>query len=109
MSIQLEKISKTLTGLDPLIYKEFAEALEIIPYTLVENSGLKPIEIVTELRKVHLEGQNQMGLNVKKGVLTNMYEQGVLSPLLVYICALRFATQTVNMILKIDDILLTRR
>jgi len=109
MSVQLEKISKTLGGLDPLIYKEFAEALEVIPYTLAENSGLKPIEIVTELRRVHIEGGSQIGLNVKKGVLTNMFDQKVLCPLLVYICALRFATQTVNMILKIDDILLTRR
>jgi len=109
MSVQLEKKSKTLGGLDPLIYKEFAEALEVIPYTLAENSGLKPIEIVTELRRVHIEGGSQIGLNVKKGVLTNMFDQKVLCPLLVYICALRFATQTVNMILKIDDILLTRR
>jgi T-complex protein 1 subunit delta len=109
MSVQLEKISKTLKGLDPLIYKEYSEALEVIPYTLAENSGLRPIETVTELRKIHLEGGSQIGLNVKKGVLTNMFDQKVLSPLLVYICALRFATQTVNMILKIDDILLTRR
>jgi len=109
MSVKLEEISKSLGGLYPLIYQEFAQALEVIPYTLAENSGLRPIEIVTELRKVHIEGNNQIGLNVKKGILTNMFDQKVLSPLLVYICALRFSTQTVNSILKIDDILFTRR
>jgi T-complex protein 1 subunit delta len=108
MSVLLEKASKTLTGLLPMIYREFADALEVIPYTLSENSGLHPIEIVTELRKQHIEGKSLIGINVKKGNLTNMFDQKVFSPLLVYVSALRFATQTVNMILKIDDIIITR-
>jgi len=108
ISVQLENIAKSLTGLDPIIYREYARALEDIPYTLSENSGLHPIDIVTELRRLHLEGQCQTGINVKMGKITNMYEEKVLTPLLVYISALRFATQTVNMILKIDDIVLTR-
>ena len=28
----------------------FAEAMEVIPYTLAENAGLNPIGTVTELR-----------------------------------------------------------
>jgi len=108
IAVQLEKKSKTLTSLLPMIYKEFADALEVIPYTLAENSGLHPIEIVTELRKRHNEEESQIGINVKKGTLTNMFDQKVFTPLLVYVSALRFATQTVNMILKIDDIVITR-
>lgn len=30
-----------------MIVKAWADALEIIPYTLAENSGMAPIEIVT--------------------------------------------------------------
>jgi len=30
-----------------MIVKAFADSLEIIPYTLAENSGMNPIEIVT--------------------------------------------------------------
>jgi len=108
IAVKLENIANTLTGLDPIIYREYARALEDIPYTLSENSGLHPIDIVTELRRLHLEGESQSGINVKKGKITNMYEEKVLTPLLVYISALRFATQTVNMILKIDDIVITR-
>lgn len=39
----------------------FAEALEIIPYTLAENAGLNPIEIVTELRNHHANGRRHFG------------------------------------------------
>lgn len=46
--------------------KAFAEALEVIPYTLAENAGLNPIQIMSELRNLHARGEKQHGLNVKK-------------------------------------------
>ena len=45
----------------------FAEALEIIPFTLAENAGLCPIDVVTELRNKHALGYKKAGINVKKG------------------------------------------
>lgn len=41
--------------------RAFAEALEVIPYTLAENAGLNPIEIVTELRNHHAQGRRHHG------------------------------------------------
>lgn len=47
--------------------RAFAEALEVVPYTLAENAGLNPIQIVTELRNLHAEGNGAYyGINVKK-------------------------------------------
>ena len=40
--------------------------MEIIPYTLAENAGLNPINIVTELRNRHINGDKHDGINVKK-------------------------------------------
>eukprot|EP01130_Rhizamoeba_saxonica_P001738 TRINITY_DN11593_c0_g1_i1.p1 TRINITY_DN11593_c0_g1~~TRINITY_DN11593_c0_g1_i1.p1 ORF type:complete len:540 (-),score=127.54 TRINITY_DN11593_c0_g1_i1:33-1607(-) len=108
VAIRLEQISRTLSDVFPVIYRAYAEALEVIPYTLAENAGLYPIEIVTELRKVHLEDQSSMGINVKSGTVSDMYEEGVIQPLLVSTSALELATQTVVMILKIDDVILAR-
>jgi len=39
-----------------LIVRAYADALEVIPYTLAENAGLNPITIVTELRNKHIKG-----------------------------------------------------
>ncbi len=46
--------------------RAFAEALEVVPYTLAENAGLNPINIVTELRRLHAAGEKYSGINVKK-------------------------------------------
>lgn len=49
--------------------RAFAEALEVVPYTLAENAGLNPIQIVTELRNLHAQDNGAgayYGINVKK-------------------------------------------
>jgi T-complex protein 1 subunit delta len=50
--------------------RAFAEALEVVPYTLAENAGLNPIQIVTELRNLHASSEGSggpyFGINVKK-------------------------------------------
>ena len=67
VSQQLGKWSRTLSGMEAVCVKAFAEALEVIPYTLAENAGLNPIEIVTELRNKHATtGNANFGINVRK-------------------------------------------
>jgi len=105
VSLRLTEWSKTLTGMASYCTKAYAEALEIIPYTLAENAGLNPIEVVTEIRKRHAEGEKGAGINVKDGNIANMYDMRVVQPLLVSLSALRLATETVIMILKIDDLI----
>ena len=102
-----------LQGMAVPCCKAFADALETIPYTLAENAGLKPIEIVTQLRKMHADGVVGAGVDVvKKKSNTNvdgvsdMYERNVVQPLLVSTSAIRLATETVCMILKVDDMVM---
>ncbi|KAL6001981.1 T-complex protein 1 subunit delta [Asimina triloba] len=94
--------------------REFAEALEAIPYTLAENAGLNPIAIVTELRNRHAQWEINAGINVRKGQITNILEENVahLLPvstsaivllLPVSTSAITLATECVRMILKIDE------
>ena len=47
--------ANTLVGADAYCFKAFAEAMEVIPYTLAENAGLNPIATVTELRNRHAQ------------------------------------------------------
>ncbi|KAI5075254.1 hypothetical protein GOP47_0009330 [Adiantum capillus-veneris] len=108
VSRQLGAWAKTLQGMESYCVKAFAEALEVIPYTLAENAGLNPIAIVTELRNHHANGQANAGINVRKGQITNMLEENVVQPLLVSTSAVSLATECVRMILKIDDIVAVR-
>ena len=103
-SLRLRELALETTGLDSHCFKAYADALEVIPYTLAENAGLKPIDIVTELRKAHAEGVVGAGIDVKKGRISDMYDMNVIQPLLVTTSAIKLATETVCMILKVDDL-----
>jgi len=63
---------------------------------------------VTELRNTHNDGQKYAGLNIRKNTIEDMNNTDVLQPSLVSVSALTLATECVRMILKIDDIVMTR-
>ena len=109
ISFRLTEEINSLQGLDPIIFRAFAEALEIIPFTLAENAGMSPINVVTELRKRHSNGEQFSGISVRKGKIINMKEEKVLQPALVTRSALTLSTEVVRMILKIDDVVMTAR
>ncbi|KAJ6677009.1 CHAPERONIN [Salix viminalis] len=108
LSRQLGAWAKVLHGMEGYCVKAFAEALEVIPYTLAENAGLNPITIVTELRNRHAQGEINAGINVRKGQITNILEENVVQPLLVSTSAITLAAECVRMLLKIDDIVTVR-
>lgn len=88
-------------GMESYCVRAFAEALEVIPYTLAENAGLNPIQIVTELRNRHAGGEAAAGINVRRNAVSNMLEENVVQPLLVTTSAINLATECVRMILKV--------
>jgi len=109
LSLRLSELSRSMTGLDAVCYRAFAEALEVIPYTLSENAGLNPIQTVTELRQKHANGEKNAGINVRLGMVTNILDENVVQPLQVTLSAITLASETVRSILKIDDIVATVR
>ncbi|CAK7270652.1 T-complex protein 1 subunit delta [Sporothrix epigloea] len=109
IAAQLSKQSRALTGTEAICWKAFADALEVIPTTLAENAGLNPIKVVTDLRHRHEKGEVNAGVSIKSGgVNTNIAKENVLQPLLVSTSSIELAAETVKMILRIDDIALSR-
>lgn len=88
LSLQLMEYANTLLGTEQYCFRAFAEALEIIPFTLAENAGLNPIATVTELRNRHAEGEITAGINVRKVCtfkLIDFQDMGVLRDFEFYI------------------------
>ncbi|MFH4975878.1 hypothetical protein AB6A40_002587 [Gnathostoma spinigerum] len=104
VAVQLRQLAQEKLGAEQYCWKAFAEAMEVIPYTLAENAGLSPITTITELRNKHAEGSKNVGVNVRVGGVTDMREENVIQPLLVTLSAIKQATECVRSILKIDDI-----
>ncbi|KAL2172060.1 hypothetical protein VTG60DRAFT_430 [Thermothelomyces hinnuleus] len=106
---QLSKQARALTGTEAICWKAFADAMEVIPTTLAENAGLNSIKVVTELRHRHELGEKNAGVSIKSGgINANIAKENVLQPLLVSTSAIELAAETVKMILRIDDIALSR-
>jgi thermosome len=101
----LRKYAETLPGREQLAVKCFAEALEIIPVTLSENAGLDPIDILSDLRSRHENGETWAGIEVNDGKARDMKAAGVFEPLSVKKQIIKSATEAAQMILKIDDVI----
>lgn len=106
---RLREFARTLAGKEQLAVEEFANALEVIPETLAENAGLDAIEIITELKKRHAAGKTREGLNLLNDRIEDCFAAGVIEPLKVKTQALNAATEVATTILRIDDVLVTKK
>lgn len=108
VNVKLSQHADTVPGMKGFCLKKYADAFEVIPYTLAENAGLHPIQIVTELRKRHSLGEKSAGINIKAGSVSDVLQQNVIQPLLVSLSAMKLATEVCRTLLKIDDIVAVR-
>lgn len=108
LSKRLGVFAKTLGGREQLAIEEFARALESIPETLAENAGLDPIDILTELKKAHEAEMVNAGLNLFRDSIEDTLFAGIAEPLKVKTQAISSASEVAMMILRIDDILISK-
>ena len=104
----LRAFAPSQTGREQLAIEAFAAALEIVPRTLAENSGLDPIDEILELsaaQTASTENGAWIGMDVMSGGKVRMDEAGVFDPLFVAHHALSGAVEAANSVLKIDDVL----
>ena len=106
---QLREFAGTLKGREQIAVNRFADAMEIIPKTLAENAGHDPIDVIVALRADHGSGKNTMGVDVHSGKSKDMMKAGVLEPLRVKTHAVRSATEAASLILRIDDVIASKR
>jgi chaperonin GroEL (HSP60 family) len=106
MAKELRKYAINVGGREQLAIESFADAIEVIPKALAENAGLEPVDVIVELRAAHekTDGQHK-GVNVFNGKVENMRDKGVVEPLVVKEQAVKSATESAAMILRIDDVI----
>jgi len=103
---RLRTYARSIGGRQQLAIEIYANALEIIPKTLVENAGYNPVDLTVELRSKHeAEDGSSYGINIDTGRPDNMIQLGVIEPLLILTQAIQSATEVASMILKIDDVI----
>ena len=107
LALALKRYSATFSGREQLAVHAFAEAMEVIPRTLAENAGLDPIDILTKLRLDHQQQKKWFGVNVFTGETMDAWQAGVIEPLKIKTQALSSAAEVAEMILRIDDVIMS--
>lgn len=111
LALRLADYASTVGGREQLAIEAFAEAMEIVPWALAENAGLDPIDLVIKLKTAHEGKKNAayMGIDLETGETANMMEANVIEPLRVKKQAIESATEVAGMILRIDDVIASKK
>ncbi len=102
----VREFSTHVSGKEQLAVQAFAKALEGVISALVENAGLDPIDIISDLRQAHSKEDGvKYGVNIFTNKIEDMEKLGVIEPLAVKTNALKAGTEAATLILRIDDII----
>jgi thermosome len=104
LAMKLRDYATTVGGREQLSIKAFANAIEVIPKTLIENAGQDALDKLVEARSAHEAGNRNAGISMD-GDVANMMDLNVIDPLRVKTNAIESAAETAIMILRIDDII----
>lgn len=104
-SLAVAKEADQLSTLEQYAFRSFSVALEAIPLALADNSGLAPIETLSELKSRHVaEKTSCLGVDCMLTGNSDMKAHHVVESLHSKKQQIILATQLVKMILKIDDV-----
>ncbi len=109
LAMKIRAFANTVGGREQLAIEAFAKALEIIPRTLAENAGMDPINTLIQLKAEHEKGNSTYGINFETNEVSDMTKLGVVDPLRVKKHALESAVEVSTMILRIDDVIASRK
>lgn len=112
LELRLDDYASTVGGREQLAIEKFAKAMEIIPWTLAENAGIDPIDTIIKMKNAHQNNgadSKYYGIDLETGEAMNSKDANVIEPLRVKVQAINSAQEVANMILRIDDVIASRR
>jgi len=105
-SLAVSQAADEVASVEQYAMRAFAAALDAVPLTLAENSGLEPIETLTDIKSEQIKTKNySLGVDCAGKGSYDMKSQFVIDPLISKRQQFLLATQLVKMILKIDDVI----
>lgn len=107
---QVSSFADTRPGLDQYAIKRFANALEVFPKTLAENTGVHANEIITKLYAAHEEGKKNVGFDIEgENAVIDAVEKNILDLYVTKYWGLKYAVNAACTILKVDQIIMAKR
>lgn len=89
--------------------KKFAEAFEVVPRTLAENSGRKSTEILSQLYAGHQEGKATLGFNIEPdSEVIDVTQKAIYDLYLTKYWGMTYACKAAISVLYVDKIIMAK-
>jgi len=108
IALQLQKVAESTPGLDQYAIKKYAESFEVVPRVLAENAGLDSTSLISTLYAAHQGGKIHQGVDIEEGGSHDMVEKGVYDHLLTKLWGIKFASDVVLTILRVDQMIVAK-
>lgn len=109
ISVGLHAKARSITGVEGWPFRAVADAMEVIPRTLVQNAGGNAIRVLTELRAKHAVGEHSWGINGETGKIADMKKYGLYESASVKVQTFKTAIEAARMLLRVDDVVQATR
>ncbi|MHA2001571.1 MAG: thermosome subunit beta [Promethearchaeota archaeon] len=108
IEIELRKrllaFAEKIGGKQQIAIEHYADAIEIIPKTLVENSGKDPLDIITSLRSQSNYHENKwLGFDCYSQTIVDVQNHKILDPVGIKWQIFNLATELAVIFIRIDD------
>jgi T-complex protein 1 subunit theta len=104
---KIKEYAKEFKTLDQYAIEAFGESFEVIPRTIMENSGINVNEQLPTLRAKNSKNP-LLGINVKTGDIEDAFTMGVYDHFETKKWAIKHAYNSVRTIIKIDQIIVAK-
>ncbi|KAI0757901.1 hypothetical protein BC629DRAFT_1598225 [Irpex lacteus] len=101
--------ARSIQGVEGWPFRAVADAIEVIPRTLVQNSGGNAIRVLTELRAKHANGEHSWGINGDTSKIVDMKEYGLYESASVKIQTFKTAIEAARVLLRVEDVVQATR
>lgn len=109
LGYQIARWADSLPGMDQYGARKFAEALEVVPRTIAENSGLRIADFMAKLRSAHSKGDKNACVDIVELAVGDAAKLGVFDVAHVKEWALKFAVEVTVTLLRVDQICVAKR
>jgi len=106
----LHLFAQKMGGKEQIAIENYADALEIIPKTIIENSGKDSLDFITNLRaKIDYSKKKYYGFDSNSGEIVNTHEFGIIESTSVKTEIYSLATEMAISFIRIDDYIRSSR
>ena len=107
LALQVTSFGEALPGMEQYAVQKFADALQSLPTAIADNAGIRSRDVMSELVAQHSTGKSHAAVDVSSESPRTMdaVEQQILDLYLAKYWGLKYATNTANTILQVDQII----